>query len=208
MSNNQKNFLNKRFRSFYPVVIDLETAGFNPKTDALLEIAAITFKMDQLGWLKKETVLHFHIEPFKGALFQQEALNFNKIDPFNPLRGAVSEKKALQSIFNFVNKGIKYQNCTKGVIVAHNSIFDLNFILSAIERTKILNNPFHTFSTFDTAALSGLVVGQTVLSKACKAIGLNFDNNQAHSALYDAIQTANLFCKLVNRWKKLGGWPP
>jgi len=208
MSNDHKKFLNERFRSFYPVVIDLETAGFNSKTDALLEIAAITFKMDQFGWLKKGTVLHFHIKPFKGAIFQPSALNFNKIDPFNPLRGAVSEKKALQSIFNFVNKGIKHQKCTKGVIVAHNSIFDLNFILSAVERTKIINNPFHPFSTFDTAALSGLVVGQTVLSKACKAIGLNFDNNQAHSALYDALQTANLFCKLVNRWKQLGGWPP
>ncbi|BBI01167.1 ribonuclease T [Buchnera aphidicola (Nipponaphis monzeni)] len=204
----QKKFLHERFRSFYPVVIDLETAGFNPKTNAILEIAAITLRMDESGWLQKENTLHFHIEPFKGAIFQPEALAFNKIDPFNPLRGAVSEKKALTTIFNLVNKRIKIQNCTKGIVVAHNAIFDFNFLISAIERTQIQMNPFHTFATFDTAALSGLVLGQTVLAKACKAIGLSFDNNQAHSALYDALQTANLFCKLVNRWKKLGGWPP
>lgn len=208
MSINKKQSLRERFRNFYPVVIDTETAGFNPKTNALLEIAAITFNMDQSGWLKKETILHFHIKPFKGAIFQPEALIFNKIDPFNPLRGAISEKKALLSIFDLVSKGIKKQHCTKGIIVAHNSIFDLNFILSAIKRTKISLNPFHTFSTLDTAALSCLVLGQTVLAKACKAIGIYFDNNQAHSALYDALQTAKLFCALVNRWKRLGGWPP
>ena len=37
--NAQLNGLCDRFRGFYPVVIDVETAGFNAKTDALLEIA-------------------------------------------------------------------------------------------------------------------------------------------------------------------------
>ena len=45
MSDNaQLTGLCDRFRGFYPVVIDVETAGFNAKTDALLEIAAITLK--------------------------------------------------------------------------------------------------------------------------------------------------------------------
>ena len=30
---------------------------------------------------------------------------------------------------------------------------------------------------------------------------------QAHSALYDTERTAVLFCEIVNRWKRLGGWP-
>ncbi|WP_343188337.1 ribonuclease T [Buchnera aphidicola (Ceratoglyphina bambusae)] len=203
----KKNFLSKRFRKFYPVVIDIETAGFNYKTDALLEIAAITLKMDESGWLKKEKTLHHHIKPFIGSIVNETSIKFNKIDPFSPLRGAVSEKKALKSILKKVNEGIKIQKCKKGVIVAHNSIFDLNFFMSAIERNSIKKNPFHPFVTFDTATLSGLAIGQTVLSKACKNIGIYFDNKQAHSALYDAIKTANLFCKIVNKWKKLGGWP-
>lgn len=208
MSTTQEfNLLSNRFRNFYPVVIDIETAGFNPKTDALLEIALITLKMDKLGWLHKSKTLHFHIEPFRGSIINSDAIAFNKIDPFNPLRGAISEASAIQSILKTIKQEIKSEGCRKGIVVAHNASFDHNFLMAAIQRVQVKKNPFHPFVTFDTAALSALVVGETVLAKACKAIGLTFDNNQAHSALYDTLQTANLFCELVNRWKNLGGWP-
>ncbi|WNN46285.1 MULTISPECIES: ribonuclease T [Winslowiella] len=201
------NTLSERFRGFYPVVIDVETAGFNAKTDALLEIAAVTLKMDENGWLEKDETLHFHVEPFEGAILQPEALAFNGIDPHNPLRGAVSEYEALHAIFKVVRKGIKDKGCNRAIMVAHNATFDLNFMSAAAERASLKRNPFHPFVTFDTAALSGLVVGQTVLAKACKAAGIPFDSTKAHSALYDTEQTADLFCELVNRWKRLGGWP-
>ncbi len=201
------NSLCDRFRGFYPVVIDVETAGFNAKTDALLEIAAVTLKMDENGWLEKDQTLHFHVEPFEGSILVPEALAFNGIDPHNPLRGAVSEHDALHAIFKLVRKGIKDTNCNRAIMVAHNATFDLNFMSAAAERAALKRNPFHPFVTFDTAALSGLVVGQTVLAKACKAAGIPFDSTQAHSALYDTEQTADLFCELVNRWKRLGGWP-
>ncbi|XBC38346.1 MAG: ribonuclease T [Buchnera aphidicola (Floraphis choui)] len=204
----KKYFLKKRFRTFYPVVIDIETSGFNSKINAILEIAVITLKMNSLGLLEQETLLHYHIKPFVGSIIDPNAIAFNKIDPFNPLRGAISEYKALNSIFQLIHNGIQKQKCSKSIIVAHNAIFDYNFLMAAIERNKIKNNPFHPFVIFDTATLSGLAVGQTVLARACKAIGLKFDNNQAHSALYDTKKTANLFCKIVNQWKKLGGWPP
>ncbi|WP_437611941.1 ribonuclease T [Erwinia sp. V71] len=201
------NSLCDRFRGFYPVVIDVETAGFNAKTDALLEIAAVTLKMDENGWLEKDQTLHFHVEPFEGSILVPEALAFNGIDPHNPLRGAVSEHDALHAIFKLVRKGIKDNNCNRAIMVAHNATFDLNFMNAAAERATLKRNPFHPFVTFDTAALSGLVVGQTVLAKACKAAGIPFDSTQAHSALYDTEQTADLFCELVNRWKRMGGWP-
>ncbi|XBC40910.1 MAG: ribonuclease T [Buchnera aphidicola (Nurudea yanoniella)] len=200
--------LRKRFRTFYPVVIDIETSGFNSEKNALLEIAIITLKMNELGLLERETLLHYHIKPFLGSIIDPNAIIFNKIDPFNPLRGAVSEYEALQSIFKLINNNIKKHKCSKSIIVAHNAIFDYNFLMAAIKRNKIKNNPFHSFVIFDTATLGGLAVGQTVLAKACKAIGLTFDNNKAHSALYDTKKTAKLFCEIVNRWKKLGGWPP
>ncbi|CUR53783.1 Ribonuclease T [Serratia symbiotica] len=201
------NTLNNRFRGFYPVVIDVETAGFNSKTDALLEIAAITLRMDKEGWLHSDESLHFHIEPFKGSNLQPEALAFNGIKPDNPLRGAVSEHYALDAIFKMVFTGIKYHSCNRAIIVAHNANFDYNFLMAATERTNLQHNPFHPFATFDTAALSGLALGQTVLAKACSIAGISFDSNLAHSALYDTKQTALLFCELVNRWKRLGGWP-
>lgn len=201
------NTLSGRFRGFYPVVIDVETAGFNAKTDALLEIAAITLKMDE-GWLKKDEILHFHVKPFEGANLQPEALAFNGIDPYSSLRGAVSEYDALCTIFKIVRSGIKSCSCNRAIIVAHNANFDHSFLMAAAQRACLKRNPFHPFSTFDTAALSGVALGQTVLAKACIATGMLFDSNLAHSALYDTEQTALLFCELVNRWKRLGGWPP
>ncbi|NLS55709.1 ribonuclease T [Hafnia alvei] len=201
------NTLSARFRGFYPVVIDVETAGFDANTNALLEIAAVTLRMTDDGWLEPHETLHFHVEPFVGSVLVPEALAFNGIDPENPLRGAVSEYEALHAIFKAVRKGIKDQDCNRAVIVAHNAHFDHSFVMAAAERAGLKRNPFHPFATFDTAALSGLVLGQTVLAKACIAAEIPFDSTQAHSALYDTEQTATLFCELVNRWKRMGGWP-
>lgn len=207
MSDNaQLTGLCDRFRGFYPVVIDVETAGFNAKTDALLEIAAITLKMDEQGWLMPDTTLHFHVEPFVGANLQPEALAFNGIDPNDPDRGAVSEYEALHEIFKVVRKGIKASGCNRAIMVAHNANFDHSFMMAAAERASLKRNPFHPFATFDTAALAGLALGQTVLSKACQTAGMDFDSTRAHSALYDTERTAVLFCEIVNRWKRLGGW--
>ncbi|VFP88116.1 Ribonuclease T [Buchnera aphidicola (Cinara piceae)] len=200
--------LNNRFRGFYPVVIDIESAGFHAKTDALLEIAVVTLKMNELGWLQIDDTLHFHIVPFKGSIIKAESVAFNKIDPFNPLRGAISEKNALKCIFKLVKKKISINKCKKGILVAHNANFDHNFLMAAAKRVKTKKNPFHPFTIFDTATLSGLIFGQTVLAKACQIAGIPFDTTQAHSALYDTMQTAYLFCEIVNRWKRIGGWPP
>lgn len=155
MSDNaQLTGLCDRFRGFYPVVIDVETAGFNAKTDALLEIAAITLKMDEQGWLMPDTTLHFHVEPFVGANLQPEALAFNGIDPNDPDRGAVSEYEALHEIFKVVRKGIKASGCNRAIMVAHNANFDHSFMMAAAERASLKRNPFHPFATFDTAALA------------------------------------------------------
>ena len=200
MSDNaQLTGLCDRFRGFYPVVIDVETAGFNAKTDALLEIAAITLKMDGQGWLMPDTTLHFHVEPFVGANLQPEALAFNGIDPNDPDRGAVSEYEALHEIFKVVRKGIKASGCNRAIMVAHNANFDHSFMMSAAERASLKRTPFHPFATFAPAALARLALGQTA--------GMDFDSTQAHSALYDTERTAVLFCEIVNRWKRLGGWP-
>lgn len=201
------HLLADRFRGYFPVVIDLETAGFNAKTDALLEMAAVLLQMDSAGWLAPCETLHFHVEPFVGANLDPAALAFNHIDPYNPLRGAVSEAEALQALFTQVKKALKAAHCQRAVIVAHNAAFDQGFITAMTLRTGLPHTPFHPFVTFDTAAMSGLVLGQTVLAKACYVAGVPFDPAQAHSARYDAEQTALLFCELVNRWKRLGGWP-
>lgn len=206
--NAEKSLFAQRFRGYFPVVIDVETGGFNAKTDALLEIAATTLTLDEVsGQFNLDQTIHFNVDPFEGANLEKSALEFTGIDPTNPLRGAVDEKKAITEIFKLVRKKMKAVGCQRAVIVAHNAAFDLGFLNAATERCLIKRSPFHPFVSFDTTTLSGLALGQTVLAKACIAANIDFNNNEAHSALYDTEKTAELFCFIVNKWQQLGGWP-
>ena len=191
-----------RFRGYLPVVVDVETGGFNAKSDALLEVAAVLINMDSEGKLVPGKTLHANIEPFVGAKLDPDALKFNGIDPYHPFRFAKSEHDALQEVFKPIRQAIKEAGCKRAILVGHNAFFDLGFINAAADRCKIKRNPFHPFSTFDTVSLCGLVYGQTVLAKAAKAAGIHWDNNEAHSATYDAEQTARLFCKITNLWQQ------
>lgn len=203
MSNQTTPVMSERFRSYLPIVVDIETAGFNAKTDALLEMAVVIPAMNDNGELFIQSSHREHVIPFEGANLDPAALKFNGIDPFHPFRLAIDEKEALRKLFAPVREAVKAQQCTRAILVGHNPAFDIGFMNAAVERTKFKRNPFHPFSTFDTATLGGLAYGQTVLAKAAKAAGMTWDNEQAHSALYDAEQTAHLFCKIVNRWDSL-----
>ncbi|WP_341503644.1 ribonuclease T [Gallaecimonas sp. GXIMD4217] len=200
--------LSTRFRGFFPVIIDVETAGFNAKTDALLQIAASFVEMDDQGKLFVSKTLFHNVLPFEGANLEEEALKFTGItDPWHPLRLAVDEDEALKDIFKAVRKAQKAAGCQRSILVGHNAHFDLGFLNAAVERCHIKRSPFHPFVAFDTATLAGLALGQTVLAKACRTAGMAFDNGEAHAANYDAERTAELFCHIVNRWQELGGWP-
>lgn len=191
--------MKERFRGFFPVIIDVETGGFNAATDALLELAAVTTGFNEEGKLEIKNSYHFNIEPFEGANIEQKALDFTGIDPDNPLRGAIAEQKALKSLFKDLRNEQKDAECNRCVLVGHNSWFDLSFLNAASERAEIKRNPFHPFTSFDTASLSALMLGHTVLAQACDLAGIEFSQKEAHSALYDATKTAELFCLLVNR---------
>ena len=193
----------RRFRGFLPVVVDVETAGFDPQRHALLEIAAVVIRMDAAGRLEPAPATSCHVLPFLGSEIDPRALAFNKIDPDHPFRDAVPEHEAVQRILTPVRRAVKSSGCTRAVLVGHNAAFDLGFIKALVERTSYKHSPFHAFSVFDTVTLAGLVYGQTVLAKAAQAAGLGWDNREAHSAIYDAEQTARLFCTIVNRWREL-----
>ncbi|WP_338322792.1 ribonuclease T [Parahaliea mediterranea] len=197
-----------RFRGFLPVVVDLETGGFQSATDAILEIAASIVRMDDDGLLTVHRTVSFNVQPFEGANIEQAALDFTGIDPWHPFREAIPEEQALTEVFKVVRKEIKDQGCNRAILVGHNAHFDAGFVNAAVARCNIKRNPFHPFSHFDTATLAGLAYGQTVLARACSEAGIAFDNNEAHSAAYDAERTAELFCDIVNRWKESGGWMP
>lgn len=198
----------QRFRGYLPVIVDVETGGFNCHSDALLEIAAVTLRMDEQGLLQRDQTIAFHVEPFEGANIEQAALDFTGIDLDDPERLAEPELMVMTDLLQEVRRAVRDSGCTRAVIVGHNAHFDLGFVNAAIARCNIKRSPFHPFSVFDTATLAGLAFGQTVLAKACKTAGMEFSNSAAHSAAYDAEKTADLFCLIVNRWKDLGGWQP
>ena len=193
----------QRFRGFLPVVVDVETGGFVAATDALLEIAAVLIRLDENGHVRPGETIRYHVKPFPGARLDPASLEVTGIDPFHPLRPALEESDAVRRVFKDVRKEVKAQKCNRAILVGHNAFFDLQFLNAVVERTNIKRNPFHPFSSFDTVTLGGLAVGQTVLGKAVVAAGFDWDENQAHSAAYDAEMTALLFCEIVNRCKPI-----
>lgn len=205
-SHDPKSLIAARFRGFLPVVVDVETGGINAQTDALLEIAAVILRMDWQGNLLPAGTLAHHVQPFPGARLDPASMAVNGIDPDHPFRFAVPEGEALSAIFREVRREMRESGCTRAVLVGHNSFFDLAFLNAAATRAQVKRNPFHPFSSFDTVTLAGLAYGQTVLARALQAAGIPWNEREAHSAIYDAERTAELFCQIVNRWKDMGGW--
>jgi ribonuclease T len=195
--------LGKRFRGFLPVVVDVECGGFNPQTDALLEIAAVLLRSDAKGFLYPDRTVSTHVQPFEGANLEAASLEVTGIDPWHPLRIALPEREALQQLFKEVRKAMCENHCQRAILVGHNACFDLSFLNAAIARSGLKNNPFHPFSSLDTVTLGAVAYGQTVLARIAQAANIAWDKGEAHSAIYDAEKTAELFCKVVNRWRVL-----
>jgi ribonuclease T len=191
----------RRFRAFLPVVVDIESGGFNADTDALLEIAAVLIDMGSDGVLSRGATHAFHVRPFEGARLDPASLSVTGIDPFHPLRPALPERAALQRIFREIRHSVRTYDCRRAILVGHNAAFDLGFLNAAVKRADVKRNPFHPFSCFDTATLAGAALGQTVLAKALTVAGLAWDSSSAHSAVYDAERTADLFCLICNRFR-------
>lgn len=194
--------MSERFRDFLPVVVDVETGGFDWNRHALLEIAAIPIEIDGDGRLAPGEVACAHVEPAPGTEIDPKSLEVTGIVLDHPFRFAKPEKDALDHVFAAVRAAIRRHDCQRAILVGHNAHFDLNFLNAAVARVQHKRNPFHPFSVFDTVTLAGVAYGQTVLARAVHAAGLSWDSTQAHSAVYDAERTAGLFCKIANAWPK------
>jgi ribonuclease T len=195
--------MSERFRGYQPVVVDVETGGFDCTRHALLEIAVCPVEMDDDGRVRPGEVCTTHVQPFTGAEINPKSLAVTGIDIDHPFRAARAERDALNHVFQPVRHAVRKYGCQRAILVGHNASFDLGFVNAAVGRTAHKRNPFHPFSTFDTVTLAGLAYGQTVLARAVQAAGLDWNANEAHSACYDTERTAQLFCLIVNRWREL-----
>ena len=191
----------QRFRGYLPVVVDVETGGFDWNRHALLEIAAIPLDMDEDGLLLPGQTSCAHDIPAEGTDIDPKSLEVTGIVLDHPFRLAKPEREALEHVFTPIRSALKKHGCQRAILVGHNAHFDLNFLNAAVARSGHKRNPFHPFSVFDTVTLAGVAYGQTVLARAVQAAGFDWDSNEAHSAVYDTEQTARLFCKIVNNYR-------
>ena len=193
--------IKERFRKYLPVVVDLETGGFNPKTNAILEIAAtLIFENENTQLLEVGETYRYHIEPFEGLVVEQESLDFTKINLNHPLRNAITEKDALDELFKIINTERTANGCSRAILIGHNAHFDHSFLTEAISRNNLKKAPFHPFSVLDTVTLGALHTKQTVLARICDVLNIDYDSKQAHSAAYDSDITAKVFCKIINEF--------
>lgn len=197
--------VHQRFRGFLPVVVDVETSGINPQEHAILEMCVVLIERHEQGLYQPKAHYFEHILPFEHAKLDPESLAFNQIDPFQPLRFALNEQQALEQLFKPIRQALKEHHCQRAVLVGHNAWFDLLFVQQAALRSGV-KSPFHAFTCFDTATLSALFYGQTVLAKALHAAKIEFDPKEAHSAIYDACKTAELFCTMLNQFHEFQGF--
>ncbi|RZO20957.1 MAG: ribonuclease T [SAR86 cluster bacterium] len=193
--------LKNRFRKYLPVVVDLETGGFDYENSAVLEIAITLIEEEDNQLLVGETH-RYHIEPYDGLIVEDESLEFTKIKLNHPLRNAVSEEIALKELFKIINVHKNKYECSRAILVGHNAHFDLSFLKAATNRNNIKKSPFHSFSVLDTVTLGALATNQTVLAKICESLNVEYDSKEAHSAAYDSDVTAKVFCKIINDFNK------
>ncbi|NOT86709.1 MAG: ribonuclease T [Lysobacter sp.] len=195
--------MSERFRGYLPVVVDVETGGFDWNRHALLEIAVQPVDLDENGLLVPGETASAHLIPAPGTEIDPKSLQITGIDLDHPFRLAKEERDALDHVFAAVRAAVRKYDCQRAILVGHNAHFDLNFLNAAVARTQHKRNPFHPFSVFDTVSLAGVAYGQTVLARAVHAAGLSWNSEEAHSAVYDTERTAELFCKIVNAWPRM-----
>ena len=191
--------LKNRFRKYLPVVVDIETGGFDPDINAILEIA-ITLIEEEKGLLIPGETYRHHINPYEGSVVEKESLEFTKIKLDHPLRNAIEETEALNDLFKIINKAKNKYECSRAILVGHNAHFDKSFLDASVIRNKIKKTPFHKFSVIDTVSLGVLATGQTVLARICDELSIDYDNDEAHSAAYDTKVTAEVFCSIINKF--------
>jgi len=191
--------LKNRFRKYLPGVVDIETGGFDPDINAILEIA-ITLIEEEKGLLIPGETYRHHINPYEGSVVEKESLEFTKIKLDHPLRNAIEETEALNDLFKIINKAKNKYECSRAILVGHNAHFDKSFLDASVIRNKIKKTPFHKFSVIDTVSLGVLATGQTVLARICDELSIDYDNDEAHSAAYDTKVTAEVFCSIINKF--------
>ena len=166
------------------VVFDIETTGFSPSKDRIIEIGAVKVTDGKITekfstFVNPQIPIPFEIEKLTG-ITDSMVLDAEDITAVLP-------------------KFLEF--CSDAVLVAHNASFDVNFITKNAERMGIAIEP----TVLDTVTLARQLLpnlGRYKLDTVAKALGISLANH--HRAVDDAGATAEIFAAFVEMLRKMG----
>ena len=131
----------ERFRGFLPVVVDVETGGFNAQTDALLEIAATIVEVDDDGLLTTGELRSTHVIPFKMPISTQNHSKSRALQTPTTRCALRARERCFRIHLQAHSGGGTQPSLHPRHFGRHNASFDLSFINAAVARTGIKKNP-------------------------------------------------------------------
>ena len=164
------------------VVFDIETTGFSPVTNRIIEIGAVKVENGEITerfstFVNPQVPIPFHIEKLTS-------INDSMVMDADPI------EVVLPRFLKFVGDAI---------LVAHNANFDVSFIKENAKRQGIPVD----FTYVDTVGIArALLTGQSkyTLDAVAKTLGISLENH--HRAVDDAECTAEIFVKFIEMLKK------
>ncbi len=170
------------------IVFDLETTGFYPAHEDIIEFGGIRYRDGNVIEKKQ-----FFIKPTKEIPYKITQLTNITNDN---IKDAIDQKAGLQQIVNWIGDG---------VLIAHNAIgFDFAFLNSKLEQYKL---PLLKNTVIDSLIISRAInVGfkSHTLSALARKNRVAFDEVIAHRADYDAEILLDVWLKLLGQIEKLG----
>ena len=173
--------------------VDTETGGLNPNEHSLLSLALVV-------WEDMEIIDSQEILINDGKLsVTKEALSINKINLEKHKQSAISPSQAIEKIVLFIGKYFPGQK--KITIAGHNVHFDVNFLKVLFLQNKKNFDTYFSHRIIDTSSilyylyLAGHIKERAISSDDAFAL-FEIKVNGRHTALGDAIATAELFTKL------------
>lgn len=173
-------------------IFDTETNGLH--NCSVLSISFIILQYDRV--IKEETRYYFAKESCDKKAIKVNGLTKEVI---KSKRNGCGYSLYFEDDYDWLVKTMKKYRVNN--IVAHNTNFDIKFLPREI-KDKIDNNTYSTFCTMiNNSKFVGIKKGNGYkypsLSEACKAYGIKFDDNQAHSSDYDTLKACELFVATI-----------
>ena len=166
------------------VVFDIETTGFSPVNNRIIEIGAVKVKQGEIAekfsaFVNPDVPIPFEIEKLTG-------INDSMV------KDAPYIEQVLPEFLAF---------CQDAVLVAHNAGFDMSFIKENVLRQGLSRR----FTCADTLGIARILLphqAKHTLDAVAKTLGVSLENH--HRAVDDAQATAEIFVKFIPMLKQAG----